>query len=166
MALIVSKSELKARLSPAGRVAAQMFDHLDESCCRFVARAPFVCLATSDARGEKHLAPLGGRSGFVEILDDRTLLLPEWPAPEVTQQLTDLLEDSNVGLLFLVPGEDVALEVSGTACLSDDSRFLELFREDDGPPDVVILVEVMAAAFVGAGALEKSGLWQQRPARR
>lgn len=163
MALILTKGKLKSLLAPLARGGSPAPDHLTEACRAFINRAPLVCLATSNARGEQHLAPLGGQPGFAEILDHRTLLLPEWPAPESRQQMTDLLDDGHVGLLFLVPGEAQALEVSGTACLSDDGRFLDHFRNGDGVPEVVILIEVTSAAFVGEGAIAKSGLWQSAP---
>jgi len=167
MALILNKGELDAAISPKGREEggegggkkANHFDHLNAPCRSFIDRAPFVCLSTTDRRGTHHLAPLGGKPGFVEVLDERTILLPEWPAPESHERLRDLLEDGRVGILFLVPGEDQALEVTGVASLSNDSRFLNHFRSDDGIPEVVILLEVGTAAFVGGSAVRRSRLW-------
>ena len=163
MALILNKGELDAVISPTGKDGGgkkdNKSDYLNARCRAFIDSAPFACLATSDRRGIHHLAPLGGKPGFAEVLDDRTILLPEWPAPESYERLSDLLEDGQAGILFLAPGEGLALEVTGSASLSNDPRFLNHFRTDDGIPEVVILLEVRTSAFVGAMAIKRSGIW-------
>lgn len=159
MTLILKKGQLDTLLSPAGQEPPEAIDHLNVDCRRFIARSPLVCLATSDNRRQQNLSPIGGKPGFVEVLDKRTLVLPEWPAPESRERLCSILDDANVALLFLVPGDDRALEVSGTACLSNDAKFIDHFVNGDVAPDVVLLVEVGAARFVGSGALSMSTFW-------
>ncbi|MEX1147751.1 MAG: pyridoxamine 5'-phosphate oxidase family protein, partial [Sphingomonadales bacterium] len=159
MALILKKGELDTLLSSADQNRPETIDYLDVACRRFIARAPLVCLATSDKRRHQHLSPIGGAPGFVEVLDKRTLVLPEWPVPESRERLRGVLDDANVALLFMVPGDDCALQVTGSACLSNDRRFIDHFRRGGAAPDVVLLIEVSTATFVGAGALSIGNLW-------
>ena len=79
----------------------------------FIARSPFLCLGTSSAAGAD-VTPRGDRPGFVHVLDDHTLLVPDWPGNNRLDALGNVLENPAVGLLFFVPGMQETLRVNGT----------------------------------------------------
>ena len=88
---------------------------LDRHCRAFIARSPFLLIASSNARGQMDISPKGDAPGFVRVLDDKTLAVPEWPGNRRADTFTNVLENPKVGLIFLVPGKSETLRVSGSA---------------------------------------------------
>ena len=100
---------------PSERAARKTLDRLDRHCRRFIELSPFVVLATAGADGRVDCSPRGDPPGFVEILDDRTVLLPDRPGNNRVDSLGNVLENPHVGLLFMIPGVDETLRLNGRA---------------------------------------------------
>jgi len=157
---IADESELRAVIgSPAPLVAAKIADRLNELTRQFVERAPFVCVATASPDGGLDISPRGDPAGFVRILDDRTLLLPERPGNRIADTLTNLLADSRIALLFVIPGIGDTFRVNGRARVVDDPELLAPSAVEDKPPALGILVEVEQAYTQCSKALIRSDLW-------
>jgi PPOX class probable FMN-dependent enzyme len=104
-------------------------------------------------------SPRGGDPGFVKVLDDGAILIPDSPGNNRLDTLANIIETGRAGLLFLVPGVDETLRVNGTAELRDDPELLELARSERRLPKLVIRIGVEEAYLHCAKALMRSKLW-------
>src|SRR5579875_806423 len=105
---------------PAEAVLAKISDRLNHLTRQFIERSPFVCVGTAGPDGGLDVSPRGDPAGFVRILDERTLLLPERPGNRIADTLINLLHDDRIALLFLVPGVGDTFRVNGRAAIVDD----------------------------------------------
>lgn len=145
--------------SPAPLVAAKIADRLNELTREFILRSPFVCVATASPEGRIDVSPRGDPAGFVRILDDRTLLLPERPGNRIADTLTNLLVDPRIALLFLIPGVGDTFRVNGRAVVTDDAALLEASAVEGKVPALGVLVSVEQAYTQCSKALVRSDLW-------
>lgn len=156
---------LRARYpAPKERALRKQLDRLDRHCRAFIALSPFVVLASHGTDGELDASPRGGEPGFVQVLDERTLLLPDAPGNNRLDTLSNIVARGRLGLLFMVPGVDETLRVNGRASLDDDPALLARFAGRARPPALVIRIEVAQAYLHCAKALMRSALWD--PASR
>ncbi len=144
---------------PKGRAVKKQLDHLDTHCRRFIALSPFVVIASGGEAGGFDASPRGGEPGFVEVIDDRTLWLPDSPGNNRLDTLENLIETGQIGLLFLIPGVDETLRVNGQATVSADPEKTVRFAKEKRTPRVVIEVAVEEAYLHCAKALMRSRLW-------
>lgn len=145
---------------PAERALLKQQCELDRYCLRFIALSPFLVMATGGADGAQFDAsPRGGKPGFVKVPDSQTLLIPDAGGNNRLDSLSNLLNDSRLGLLFLVPGFDESLRVNGTAQLRDEAHYTALFATDYFRPKLVIEVKVQEAYLHCAKAVMRSKLW-------
>ena len=144
---------------PKPRAAAKIADRLNPLTRQFIERSPFVCVATGRPDGGLDISPRGDPAGFVRILDERTLLLPERPGNRIADTLTNLLEDPRIALLFLIPGVGDTFRVNGSACIVDDRELLRPSAVEGKVPQVGILVSIDEAYTQCAKALIRSELW-------
>ena len=143
----------------AGASDAKVLDHLDEHCRRFVERSPFVVIASRNAAGEMDVSPKGDPPGFVQIVGDRTLVVPERPGNRRCDTFTNVLQVPDVAMIFLVPGEDLTLRVMGRASITGDPGLLRTMAVQTREPVVALRVEV-DAAFIHCGkAPKRARLW-------
>ena len=98
---------------PSFRVTEKTLNRLDNHCRAFIAGCPFLVIASSDGQGHFDLTPKGDPPGFVEILDDETLVIPERLGNRRADTFGNVLENPGVGLIFLVPGKKETLRISG-----------------------------------------------------
>lgn len=105
------------------------------------------------------MSPRGDRPGFVHVLDDNTIALPDWPGNNRLDSLTNLLENPAVGLLFLIPGVDETLRVNGNARISTDADLLDRWTSDGKRPRSALVVDVVEAFLHCGKALIRSRLW-------
>jgi len=142
------------------RARRKQLDHLDGHCRRFIELSPFFVLASAAPHGTADASPRGGPPGFVQVEDDRTLLVPDWPGNNRLDSLTNLVEAPGVGLLFMVPGVDETLRINGTVEVLDEPALRERFASDGrGAPRTVLVVTVREAYLHCAKALMRSRLW-------
>lgn len=132
---------------------------LDKYCKAFVERAPFMCLGTSDAAGRTDVSPRGDQPGFVLVLDDSRLFIPERPGNARYDSLTNILSNPQVGLLFFVPGYEDMLRVNGRARLIHDDALMARCTVNGKAPKIGIEVAVEEAYLHCAKALRRSRLW-------
>jgi len=126
---------------------------------QFVERSPFVVVATGRPDGGLDVSPRGDPAGFVRILDDRTLLLPDRPGNKLADTLTNLLRDDRIALLFLIPGVNDTFRVNGRARIVDDPELLADSEVERKAPQLGLLVEVEEAYTQCPKALLRSELW-------
>ncbi len=124
--------------------------------------SPFAALATSGPEG-LDCSPRGDGPGFVRVRDDKTLLLPDRRGNNRIDSLRNIVRDSSVALLFLIPGIGETLRVNGRASISIDPDLLESFSVDGKPPNSVVVITVETVFFQCARAILRSELWN--PAR-
>lgn len=157
---ITSETELRALIgAPTELVAAKIADRLNPLTRPFIERSPFVCVATASPDGGLDVSPRGDPAGFVRILDDRTLLIPDRPGNRIADTLVNLLSDTRIALLFLIPGVGDTFRVNGRAVITTDPDLLAGSAVEGKPPRLGLLVEIEEAYTQCAKALIRSDLW-------
>lgn len=160
MALLDSESALRALYpAPGERALRKQLECLDAHCRNFIALSPFLVMASTDGEGRMDASPRGGAPGFVKVVDERTLLIPDSKGNNRLDSLSNLLRAPGVGFLFLVPGVDETLRVNGRARLSTEVALLDLCADTRRRPPLVIVVEVQEAYLHCAKALMRAKLW-------
>src|SRR5881397_4045531 len=125
MTAIAGKDALRGVLGePSELVNSKVADRLNDLTREFVERSPFLVLATSAADGTCDVSPRGDPPGFVRVLDEKTLLLPDRPGNRLADTLTNVLADPRIALLFLIPGVGDSFRVNGRAAITDDPELL------------------------------------------
>ncbi len=158
--VVDSESRLREIIGqPTAVVCSKVTDRLNPLTRMYIERSPFMLVATADARGTCDLSPRGDPAGFVQILDDVTLLLPERPGNRIADTLTNIVVNPHVGLLFLVPGVTEAFRVNGRATLTDDRDLLAPCAVEDKLPKLGILVDIEQAYTQCSKAMLRSDLW-------
>jgi PPOX class probable FMN-dependent enzyme len=161
---VETESQLRDLIGgPTALVAGKIADRLNDIFRRYIEESPFVCVATSSASGDLDVSPRGDPAGFVRILDERTLLLPERPGNRIADTLTNVVSSGRIALLFLVPGVGETFRVNGSAVLTDDPELLAGSIVEGKTPKLGILVTVEQAYTQCSKALIRSDLWN--PAR-
>jgi PPOX class probable FMN-dependent enzyme len=160
---IESIEQLEALFGPVGEASIRKEVPFLHPHYQAVIRAsPFAVLATASPDG-LDVSPRGDPPGFVEVQDERTLLLPERRGNNRIDSLRNLLVDPRVALLFLVPGVGETLRVNGRATISVEPGLLERFRMNGQPPKCVLVITVETVLFQCARAIARSNLWQPVP---
>lgn len=146
---------------PGGRAKDKALPSLEKHSINFIRKSPFFILSTSNSKYEMDASPRGGTPGFVHVLDENTLLIPDVKGNNRVDSLTNIIETGMVGTLFLIPGVDETLRVNGTANISMDSKYLNLFKYENNPPKTCIVLTVKEVFLHCAKALMRSGLWNE-----
>ena len=157
---IADEAQLRALYPPTHTLAAlKALSALDSYAREFIRRSPFLTIGTQSALGKADVSPRGDPAGFVRVLDDRTLAIPDRPGNNRLDTLSNILANPNVGLLFLVPGFDDTLRINGKARLSTDPDLLQTMAVNDRIPTLAIVVEVAEVFLHCAKAFRRSRLW-------
>ena len=158
--VVTSKQELRAIfVEPSERSVLKCQSSLDEHSRAFVAASPFVLLATSNAAGQCDVSPKGDAPGFVLVLDDTHLVVPDRPGNNRTDGMTNILENPHIGVIFLVPGRGDTLRVNGRASIIRDEEILARLAMHGKLPKVALGVEVEEAYLHCPKAFLRSSLW-------
>src|SRR5687767_9605612 len=164
-ACIRSEDELRALHAPTSDlVKKKCVDRLDKHCRDFIALSPFLVLGTADAEGHADISPRGDPPGFVKVLDDKTLLIPDRPGNNLLDSLSNVVANPEVGLLFLIPGFDETLRVNGSAELVRDPALLAPLAVEGKAVKVAIRVTVREVYLHCARSFRRARLWD--PAAR
>ncbi|CAL9606967.1 MULTISPECIES: MSMEG_1061 family FMN-dependent PPOX-type flavoprotein [Streptomyces] len=156
----LSPEEVRARLGePDAMVKDKILDHIDDQFRILIAHSPFLTMATADAQGRADCSPRGDYPGFVKVLDERTLAIPDRPGNRIADSFRNLAENDGIGLLFLVPGVRETLRVNGRAYPTDDPEVLARMQIEGRTPELAIIVEVAEAYGHCGRALIRSRLW-------
>lgn len=141
-------------------VRTKLFPEIDPTGLEFIARSPFLLLATGDAQGRPDVTPRGDAAGFVHASDPRTLWIPERKGNRMVLALQNVLANPHVALIFLVPGTEETLRVHGRAELRSDPEVMERLAARGQPALLAIRVDVERCFFHCAKAFKRSRLWQ------
>jgi PPOX class probable FMN-dependent enzyme len=160
--VVTTEDELRTVIGgdPSPLAIAKEQRTLDVHCRNFIARAPFVLLATADAAGRCDVSPKGDAAGFVLVLDERRLLIPDRPGNKRLDGMRNLLQNPHLGLIFLIPGVEETLRVNGRGWIVRDDDLLARCEVRGKVPTLGIGVEVEQAFIHCAKAFKRSGLWE------
>jgi PPOX class probable FMN-dependent enzyme len=145
--------------APSERALKKQLSGFDKHCRAFIARSPFLVIASSDPSGRCDASPKGDAPGFVEVLDDETLLIPDRLGNNRVDTIGNLLERPGIGLIFFVPGLNETLRVNGRARITTDRALLEPLAINRKVPRSGILVSADEVYFHCGKALIRSDLW-------
>ena len=159
---VKTEAELRTLIGgePSTLALAKEQRALDVHCRSFIARSPFVLVATSNTAGQCDVSPKGDAPGFVLVLDEHRLLIPDRPGNKRLDGMRNLVQNPHVGLIFLVPGVEETLRVNGRGAIVRDADLLARCEVRGRMPPLGIGVEVEEAFIHCAKAFKRSGLWQ------
>ncbi len=164
---ITSEDQLRATLGyPSEIVTRKTINYIDEHCRSFIEKSPFITIATSDLEGNMDVSPKGDPAGFVKILDEKTLAIPDRPGNAKADTLTNVIKNPNIGLIFLIPGVRETLRINGEAKIVQDKWVLEQLNVDGKTPSFAIIVTVKEAFMHCAKCIIRSKLWQVDSAKQ
>jgi len=159
MAQITTMEALRVLIpAPTPHAAAKLRDRLCEQGIEFIRHSPFLGMSTIGAWGLE-VSQKGDHPGFVEVVDDRTLLIPERKGNQLTLSLGNILADPRVGLMLMRPATDEVLRISGRATLIDDPEVCERLSARGQPAVLAIRVQINRAAFHCVRSAKRAGLW-------
>ena len=160
MAQIKTVEELRARIGERiPGLDEKNTDRIDDFARDFIAKTPFIVMATSDHEGRLDASPKGDGPGFVVVEDDQTLLIPDRPGNKLAYGHENLLSNPRIGLLFMIPGTPETLRVNGRAELLDDADLLERLAARGKAATLVIRVKVEECFFHCGKAMIRSKIW-------
>lgn len=156
------KSEADLRTvyrKPGGGVVKKDIGRIDPHIRRFIALSPFLCIGTTSAAGMGDVSPRGGAPGFVHVLDDNTLAMPDRPGNNRLDTLSNIVEHPGVGLAFFIPGFEDVLRINGFARLTTAPALMARFTVDEKMPLCVMVIDVKEAYLHCPKAVRRAGLW-------
>lgn len=158
--IVGSTGELRSIVGDcSGLAAKKSLPRLDKHCRQFIALTPFICVGTCSADGKADVSPRGDAPGFVRVIDDRTLLIPDRPGNNRVDTMSNIVENPSVGLIFLVPGFEDTLRINGRGSITRDPALLAGSEVNGKAPKLGILIEVEEAFLHCAKAFKRSKLW-------
>ncbi len=140
---------------------AIMLDSMDQFHQSFIRHSPFVSMATSDHGGQPTISPKGDAPGFVKILDNKNLLIPDRIGNNKLESFHNLIENPKIGLIFFIPGYKETLRISGSAQILKSKKGFEYSQVAGRSLDIGLLVTVTKCYFHCGKAIIRSRLWQE-----
>lgn len=144
---------------PSERAVKKQLSRFDRHCRNFISLSPLLVIASSDQEGRCDASPKGDTPGFVRVVDDNTLLIPDRLGNNRTDTLGNLLARPGIGVIFFVPGINETLRVNGRARVTTDGELLEPFAVNGKVPRSAIVVAAEEIYFHCGKALIRSDLW-------
>lgn len=144
---------------PHDLIRRKQLSRLDKHCRKFISLAPLICISTSGADGTCDVSPRGDGPGFVKVLDDTHLLIPDRRGNNRVDALRNVIANPHIGVLFIIPGIDDLLRVNGTAAVVADPEFLAQMSMDGRPPASAILVTLVEAFLHCGRAFKRAKIW-------
>lgn len=158
--IVTSEAQFRAVMGhPSSLVLKKHIHALDDYCRVFIERSPFILLASADSEGHMDVSPKGDPAGFVKVLDEHTLAVPDRLGNRRADTFRNLLANPQVGLIFLVPGKEETLRVSGRAFIVRDAWIRARMTVRDREPDFAIIIKVDEAFFHCSKCIVRSRLW-------
>jgi len=160
---ISDRAELRAVVGePLPHIANKERPSLDKHCRRFIELSPFLAIGTIGADGHLDVSPRGDPPGFVKVLDDRTIAIPERPGNRRADTLMALMQNPKVSVMFLVPGVEEVLRLSGRAEVVRDGALLGAMAVNGKAPKLAIKIAIDHVFFHCGKALTRSKLWDPK----
>jgi PPOX class probable FMN-dependent enzyme len=145
---------------PNPKVLAKVTSSLDDLCRAFIAKSPFVVIASSDSSGRIDVSPRGDPAGFVRVLDEHTLAIPDRPGNRRADTFRNVLQDPMVALMFIVPDKGETLRISGRARIVRDPWVRKMMIEAGRVPELALVVTVEEIFFHCTKCMIRSQIWQ------
>lgn len=159
--LIRSADELRSLVGePRQAQQTKAITALDDHCRRWIAASPFVVLASADASGRMDVSPKGDPAGFVRVIDDTTVAVPDRPGNKRFDTFTNVLANPNVSMIFLVPGRAETLRLAGRAVISTEPTLLASLAERGRDPALALVISVDEVMFHCGKSMIRSQMWQ------
>ena len=160
MTTLNSEEALRALYGkPSERAVAKEQARLDEHTRAFIAHAPFLVMGTASADGRCDVSPKGDAPGFVHVLDDHHLAIPDRIGNNRLDGLRNMVENPHVALIFFIPGREDTLRVNGRATISREDALLERLAMNGKRPQTALVVEVEQSFMHCPRAFKRAGLW-------
>ncbi|RDZ10965.1 phosphohydrolase [Priestia megaterium] len=157
---VKTKEELRRIVGPPNKLAHQkIIPYLDRHCREFIKHSPFVIIATADYKGICDSSPRGDHPGFVQVVDEKRLLIPERRGNQKVDSLENILSSPQISLLFLIPGIEETLRINGKACIVKEKALLETMAVHNKAPLLAIGFEVQECFLHCSKAFKRSKLW-------
>lgn len=154
-------AELRERYAePSEAIKRKVRDRIDPHSRRFIELSPFCCIGTSDAQGRQDVSPRGDVPGFVRVLDEHRLFLPDRPGNNRVDSMQNLLENPQIGMLFLIPGFFDSLRVNGTAEVAAPPELLEASTVEGKVPKTGLVVHAEEVFLHCGRAVKRGRLWE------
>ncbi|MGW4962086.1 pyridoxamine 5'-phosphate oxidase family protein [Nonomuraea sp. NPDC004186] len=158
---IGSETELRELLGEVmPRAATKERVRLHERDREWLAASPFCLIATSDDAGACDVSPKGDPAGFVHVIDDTTIAIPDRPGNRRADGFLNVLTNPHVGLIFLIPGRNETLRINGRARLIREAPFFDEMIVKGHRPHLALVVEIEQIFFHCAKAFLRSSLWK------
>lgn len=158
---VTTEEELREIMGyPSEVVTKKTINYIDEHCKSFIEKSPFITIATSDLHGNFDVSPKGDPAGFVKILNNKTLAIPDRPGNRKADTLRNVIQNPHLGIIFLIPGIKETLRVNGQAQVVTDEEVLELLAFQGKRPSFAIIVHVKEAFMHCAKCIIRSNLWE------
>ncbi|MBT3352319.1 MAG: pyridoxamine 5'-phosphate oxidase family protein [Nitrospinaceae bacterium] len=145
---------------PVPRTVQRQLDHLDNHCRHFISLSPFLVIATYSPDGAD-ASPKGDPAGFVKVVDDNTLLIPDRRGNRRVDSMMNILDNPGVGIIFFVPGVEETLRVNGEAHITTDEALLAPLSVNGKPPEAGLLITVKEIFFHCGKSIIRSKLWDE-----
>lgn len=159
--VITTKDQLREVVGfPADRVSRKVITELDKHCQKFISLSPFMLISTAGADGSMDISPKGDPPGFVRVLDEKTLAIPDRPGNKRADSFVNIIENPRVGLFFMTPGYRETLRVSGTARIVRDESLRESMAIKGKLPALALVVDIEEVFFHCAKCVIRSGMWK------
>ena len=158
--VVTSEEQFRAVMgNPMAPVVKKEISYLDKNCRTFIAKCPFILISSCDGEGRMDISPKGDPAGFVQVLDEHTLVIPDRPGNRRADTFKNILQNDRVGLFFLIPGKQETLRVSGRALIVRDLVMRERMAVGGKIPDFAIVVTIDQAFFHCPKCMIRSRLW-------
>ena len=158
--VLQSEADLRATYAaPSRHAVAKDIRRIDAHSRRFIELSPFLCMGTMGRDGTGDVSPRGGPPGFVHVLGDSQLAMPDHPGNNRLDSLSNLVSQPGVGLVFFIPGVEEVLRINGTARVTTDERLRQRLLVDGKAPRAAIVVDVVQVYLHCAKALRRARLW-------
>lgn len=159
--VVATEEELRTIVPnpPNGTQDVKIIDHIDKHCRVWIERSPFLVMTTSDAAGRLDCSPKGDPAGFVKVLDDKTLAIPDRPGNRRFDGFINIMQTGRIGLIFFVPNRNETVRVNGTAQVVRDPELRKGMAIKGRVPDLAVLVRVEEAFYHCGKAIIRAGLW-------
>lgn len=159
--VISTQEQLRAITGhPSPKVREKVMTSLSQHGRDFIAKSPFLLIGSADEKGYGDVSPKGDPPGFVKIIDDRTLAVPDRPGNRLADTLENVLLNPHVGLLFLIPGKNETLRVNGTVTIVHDEPLRQSMAIRGRVPALVMVVDIKEVYFHCSRCMVRSSLWQ------
>ncbi len=146
--------------APLPQIIAKEIPALDNMCRDFIAASPFCLIASANTDGHLDISPRGDPTGFVQVLSDTLIAIPDRPGNKRVDTFHNVLTDPRVSLIFFVPGKVETLRIRGTARICADKKLLDTMKVNDRPPKLALLIDVQTVFAHCPKCLIRSHLWQ------